>query len=229
MAQKVSGSTATQFAFDANGSRTGEVAGSGPTTYGYDAAARLTSLTSPTVSETYGYDGSGLRTSRTSSGASERFVYDRTVENEELLVDGDHAYVYGPDGLVAFQVSLATGEVEHLHGDRIGSTRLVTDEVGAVVGTAAFSAYGVPAARTGVESRFGFAGEYADRSGLIYLRARYYDPSTAQFITLDPLVDATRDAYGYADGNPLNRIDPSGTCAEGFGWACSTEPFPVAS
>lgn len=39
----------------------------------------------------------------------------------------------------------------------------------------------------------GFAGEYTDQeSGLIYLRARYYDPATALFLTVDPLVSITR-------------------------------------
>lgn len=43
-----------------------------------------------------------------------------------------------------------------------------------------------------------------------YLRARYYDPSTAQFLTRDPIVAVTRSPYAYVAGNPLNRTDPSG-------------------
>ncbi len=57
---------------------------------------------------------------------------------------------------------------------------------------------------------FGFAGEYTDSSGLIYLRARWYDPVSGQFLSVDPLVDVTRDAYGYAGGNPLQFTDPLG-------------------
>lgn len=56
-----------------------------------------------------------------------------------------------------------------------------------------------------------FSGQYTDaETGLIYLRARYYDPSTAQFLTVDPDVRATQSAYGYVDNNPLNHADPSG-------------------
>jgi RHS repeat-associated protein len=55
------------------------------------------------------------------------------------------------------------------------------------------------------------AGQYTDaESGLIYLRARYYDPATGQFLTRDPIESITRSAYGYVGGNPLNATDPLG-------------------
>jgi RHS repeat-associated protein len=50
-------------------------------------------------------------------------------------------------------------------------------------------------------------------SGLQYLRARYYDPATAQFLTKDPLVAITQEPYGYVGGNPLNYVDPTGLCS----------------
>jgi RHS repeat-associated protein len=57
----------------------------------------------------------------------------------------------------------------------------------------------------------GYTGQYADgESGLVYLRARYYDTTTQQFITQDPLAAKTRQAYGYTRANPINTIDPSG-------------------
>ena len=42
--------------------------------------------------------------------------------------------------------------------------------------------------------------------------ARYYDPSTGQFLSVDPLVAKTLSPYGYVQGNPLNSSDPSGDC-----------------
>ena len=57
-------------------------------------------------------------------------------------------------------------------------------------------------------------------TGLIYLRARYYDPTTGQFLTRDPLVALTGSAYGYVDGNPLNDVDPTGLCPWGMGEVC---------
>ena len=47
-------------------------------------------------------------------------------------------------------------------------------------------------------------------TGYLYLRARYYDPTTAQFLTRDPVVDLTQTPYGYTSGNPLQHTDPLG-------------------
>ena len=47
-------------------------------------------------------------------------------------------------------------------------------------------------------------------SGLYYLRARYYDPATGQFISRDPMVSTTREPYAYVGDNPLNATDPTG-------------------
>jgi RHS repeat-associated protein len=46
--------------------------------------------------------------------------------------------------------------------------------------------------------------------GAFHLRARYYDPATAQFTSRDPAVAQTRSAYGYVGDNPLNATDPAG-------------------
>ncbi len=52
-----------------------------------------------------------------------------------------------------------------------------------------------------------------EHEGRGYLNARYYDPGTGQFLTRDPIASATRSAYGYVHGNPLNASDPQGLCA----------------
>jgi hypothetical protein len=44
----------------------------------------------------------------------------------------------------------------------------------------------------------------------ITLVGRYYDPSTGQFITVDPLVDQTGQPYAYTAGDPVNASDPNG-------------------
>jgi len=47
-------------------------------------------------------------------------------------------------------------------------------------------------------------------TGLLYETNRYYDPSTGQFLTRDPLDALTGSAYGYVADNPLNGTDPWG-------------------
>ena len=39
---------------------------------------------------------------------------------------------------------------------------------------------------------------------------RYYDPTTGQFISSDPLVDVTGQPYAYVGDDPVNNVDPSG-------------------
>jgi RHS repeat-associated protein len=52
-------------------------------------------------------------------------------------------------------------------------------------------------------------GHPEDETGLVYMRARYYEPTTGRFISEDPARDGV-NWYLYADGNPVNRIDSSG-------------------
>ena len=52
---------------------------------------------------------------------------------------------------------------------------------------------------------FGYNGEWKDdESGLIYLRARYYDPKLARFINEDP-IKSGRNWYAFCSGKLTNR------------------------
>lgn len=39
---------------------------------------------------------------------------------------------------------------------------------------------------------------------------RYYDPTTGQFLSVDPIVDVTEQPYAYVNGDPVNGSDPLG-------------------
>jgi len=52
------------------------------------------------------------------------------------------------------------------------------------------------------------------------MRARWYDPATAQFLTIDPLNAQTHQTYSYAADNPTNSTDPAGTVPSG----CASHP-----
>ena len=68
-----------------------------------------------------------------------------------------------------------------------------------------------------------YRGEQYDPDlGLYYLRARYYNPNTGRFMSRDPNAPQPRNSkavpidpkylhkYLYANGDPINRIDPGG-------------------
>jgi RHS repeat-associated protein len=134
-------------------------------------------------------------------------------------------YVYGHD-LIGRIVSIGgQGTATYAHADALSSVQLTTDASGTQVGTTRFDAFGGIQAQTGVQLAFGFAGEQHDaESGLIYLRARYYDPTTGRFLSKDPVRGsawrpASQHAYVYALNNPVRYRDPRGREA-GEGGCC---------
>ena len=46
--------------------------------------------------------------------------------------------------------------------------------------------------------------------GPVYLIGRYYDPQTGQFLSVDPMVQQTDQAYVYVVDNPVSLTDPTG-------------------
>ena len=64
---------------------------------------------------------------------------------------------------------------------------------------------------TGTVAQYGFTGREPDATGLIYYRARYYDPTLGRFISRDPagMPDGI-NRYAYVENDPVNLIDPSG-------------------
>jgi RHS repeat-associated protein len=105
-----------------------------------------------------------------------------------------------------------SGAVTYLHHDQQGSTRLLTNASGEVVGSTTYDGYGNILAKSGTGSTpLGYDGQYTDPdTGLIYLRARYYDPATAEFMTVDPREAKTLSVYQYARDNPISDGDTTG-------------------
>ncbi|HET9867255.1 MAG TPA: RHS repeat-associated core domain-containing protein, partial [Nitrospira sp.] len=99
----------------------------------------------------------------------------------------------------------------------LGSTRILTDPTGKASASFTYTAYGDLAGKAGTATTpLGYAGQFTDAdTGLQYLRARFYDPDTAQFLTRDPVTALTRAPYEYASDNPVRYTDPSGmVCLE---------------
>jgi RHS repeat-associated protein len=88
----------------------------------------------------------------------------------------------------------------------------VTNNSGTVLATTSYDAWGNPQTTSGLTNYtpIGYTGAYTDPTGLDYLQNRYYDPTTAQFLTVDPAVSTTQQPYQYTSDNPINNVDPSG-------------------
>jgi len=62
-----------------------------------------------------------------------------------------------------------------------------------------------------------------DKSGLQYMRNRYYDPRTGRFTQEDPIgLAGGSNLYGFAGGDPVNHTDPFGLTPD-----CTTLPCPL--
>jgi len=135
-----------------------------------------------------------------------------------MVQDGSTRYITGPGGLPIEQVD-GSSNVLYYYQDQLGSMRGLLDGSGNTQATYTFDPYGNVTSKTGsATTPFGYAGQYTDaESGLQNLRARYYDPATVQFITVDPMTALTGGPYVYASTDPLNMTDPSGACASGSG------------
>lgn len=114
-----------------------------------------------------------------------------------VAVNGVFTYL-GSDGLGSGDVALGTG----------GSATAVT--LFAPYGSVRFASGTMP-------SDYGFTGQHTDTSdGLVYLGARYYDPTAAQFASADTVLPGDGfDAWGlsryaYVEGEPELRTDPTG-------------------
>ena len=200
----------TTFAYDARGNRTASRTRKTQhrVLYRYDQENRLVGYGRLA---TYSYDGDGLRMGATVRGRRRRFVWDLSGSRPMLLGDGQRLYVYGPATLPLEQVD-SHHTLLYYHHDQLGSTRALTDLRGRVRADYSYGAYGLPERSVAPHTTpLKFAGEYQDsESGLYYLRARYYDPTTSQFLTADPAVDFTMSPYAYVGGDPLNATDPTG-------------------
>jgi RHS repeat-associated protein len=151
--------------------------------------------------------------SKTVGTSHEGLVWDLADGLPLILQDSSMKLLPGPGGLPLEQMNGPT--TLYYVQDQLGSTRALLDKFGHAQETYSYDAYGNITAQTGAApNQFLYAGQYTDyESKLQYLRARYYDPNTQQFLTVDPIADQIGQPYGYGGDNPVNAVDPTGLCA----------------
>lgn len=208
--------TSPEFVYDTRGRLMAAPMGQ---SYEWDGASRLVEASGVTMT----YNGMGDLATRVESGETTRFYHHYALSLTPIVYEdpdtgNDRAYVWTPSGRLLYSVDLGTHEPSFYHFDHLGSTLALSDDSGAVTDSYAYGPYGEPLARTGNSSQpFTYIGAYGVRQeGILYqMRARYYDPGTAQFISRDPLPPRLDDLkslnpYSYASQNPMRYIDPEG-------------------
>jgi RHS repeat-associated protein len=198
---------ATVYGYTAEGERASATDASTTINYGYDQKQRLVSVSSP--SSTYTYMADDVRLSKTVSGTTTNFTYDAGANLLQQTSGASRvSWLYGPDG-IPFARN-ATGTVAYMHHDQLGTIRFFSNAAGTLYAFFNADAYGNTVSESAAHP-IRYAGAYRDaETGFYYLHHRYYDPTTAQFLTRDPIESTTLSAYSYVNGKPLNYRDPSG-------------------
>ncbi len=245
MANRLGEDETTCYAYDKNGNlierreRVGldcvtDTSGA-TTTYEWDVLNRLTRIDKPDGDyAAYRYDAQGRRIEKDVNGALTRYVYDGIA----VLLEYDGANSlearYTHSEQVDQPLAMARGGQSFFyHTDHLGSVRLVTDGAGLVVSRYDYDSFGnieTASFVEGVANPYGFtAREYDAESGLMFYRARYYDPGLGRFISEDPFGFVAGDSnfYRYVSNNPTMLIDPSGFSERALDKVLAIQQTPV--
>ena len=188
------GNTLASYADDAYGQQIN----SGSDSYDYDALGRLNTQTTSTGSTTLSYSGT----------------------TNTIASDGTNDYVQDPSGaLVATENP--TADTSGLlwtdqHTDVVGEFNPTSTSL---TGTETYDPLGNVLSTTGTAANLtvGYQSEWTDSTnGNVDMDARWYDPSTGQFMNKDTESNsatpntANANPFAYGDEDPLGGTDPSG-------------------
>jgi len=216
------------YAYDANGNM---VSGAGRTINwtSYNKPRLITKGTT-TVAFDYGPDRARYKQAKTVGGVTTTTLYFGKLYEQITKAGGSvekkHYISVGGSTIAIYnQFSSGAENIRYLHTDHLGSTDVITDELGQVIERQSFDAFGArrnvnwsdpTGLLTSLETTRGFTGhEQLDEVGLVHMNGRVYDPALGRFISADPQVQfagnlQSYNRYSYVHNNPLSFTDPSG-------------------
>jgi RHS repeat-associated protein len=194
---QMGGSTIGAFLYDANGLR---VHKSETLT---DANTQIAS----TTQQRYHYQGLNVIGSFDEQNTSQyRYYHDG---NQILARINESAFT---------DINVENNAVQTYHQDALGSTAVISNRDGSLTARYQYDAFGNVQTETGESESndFTYTGHERDQaSGLIYAKARYYDPQLGLFLSRDPFegydnTPLSLHRYLYAYQNPMKYVDPDG-------------------
>ncbi len=209
--------TGTVYAGNGNLLAIGPKPGSGSSLFVFDRRDRLTGFSGADKSAAYGYHSDGLMASSAAadnsgfgfyySGSSMSNLHQTDTDQwsarlgpVRYLDDGTEEVLLTPRKDVAATYDPSANTVSSYEYDSFGA------EEGAPLS----SSYDLK------DNPHRYAGAYRDPLwGGYYLKARWYDPELAIFLSRDPA--AGFHPYSYSDGSPVMNVDPTGMSAQTSG------------
>lgn len=227
----------TTYSYDAAGNRRDELYTDGVrSTYTWDYENQLHIYNSVGLSLfTFTYNGDFRRTQRvlpSSPGGTLRFNWDGDTYLSEMDDSNVTNVVYSMEptpygALVGLRKTAPSLNNYYIFPDRIGTTVWVGQSGSTIPINYRFQAFGRQPSSSGNPTNLNWIGQlgyyrdlFGGGGGLFYVRRRYFDAGTYQWLSVDPLGARSGDVnpYVYASNRPLVMIDPSGlqelSCAD---------------
>ena len=185
---------------------------------------RLLKITDQTFTWEASYDALGRRlqnryTPYKSSTIITNSLYDPEEEFQEIGVrcqDKVFWKIYGPNSCDALSdeeeaVFLIHNALGQLSGVVSAQQTLYTEDFPSAYGPAGFS---IPIDLFSYTQSLTWHSKSPDPTNLIWMGERYYDATSGRFLSPDPIsYPNCLDLYTYANGDPINYIDPDGRFA----------------
>ena len=201
---------ANEYAYDANGNLTKDL-NRNITDIQYNflnLPSKVTFGDGSTVAYTYAADGTKLRTvhkigsTTTTTDYCGDVIYENGVQKLLLTEEG--------------YVTLGDSKYHYYLQDHQGNNRVVINQSGTVEETNHYYPFGGVFASSSSVQPYKYNGkEYDNKKGLNWYDygARHYDAALGIFTTVDPSAENyyPTSPYAYCGGDPINRIDPTGT------------------
>ncbi len=190
----------------------------------YDGDNRLVSVVTEeggqvTSTVNYAYDADGDRLQTTVDEQVVQYVVDGNQSLSQVVAELNQddqvlvSYLHGDDLISQNR----NGATHFYHYDGLGSTRALSDQTAVVTDTYDYEAFGQLLQQSGeTENNYLYTGEQVDpNTGNYYLRARFYNPGSGRFLSMDSFEGVPQDPitlhkYLYGNADPVNMVDPTG-------------------